>query len=286
MIGGTQRRGERAPELAGLELIEEVRSPEQVALHLPIAGPGSRVLAYAIDYAVIVLIEIALVALLFAATPLLGKVLDWTRPLFTEAANARDRAAAMQSAMMLLFAVFIIAQLVIELGYFFAFEMLSGGRSLGKRVVGLRVVGHDGFALSAQASLVRNLLRIVDVLPGSYLVGLVAMVVSKRGKRLGDLAAGTLVIRLDRPASALPITDDAAATSFRFSRPQLAALGPAERTLIRQTLRRLETLPPAQAGHVLAHTVDALRKRLGIDPVAPAEHAGFLHALLRAIESA
>jgi uncharacterized RDD family membrane protein YckC len=281
-----QRRGERAPEPVGLELIEEVRSPEQVALHLPIAGPGSRVLAYAIDYAVIILIEIALVALLVAATPLLGKVLDWTQPLFAEGATARDRAAAMQNAMMLLFAVFIIAQLVIEFGYFFAFEMLSGGRSLGKRVVGLRVVGDDGFALGAQASLVRNLLRVVDVLPGSYLVGLVAIVVSKRGKRLGDLAAGTLVIRLDRPASALPIAADAAATSFRFSRPQLAALGPAERTLIRQTLRRLEALPPAQAGHVLAHTVDALRKRLGIDPVPPADQTGFLHALLRAIESA
>jgi uncharacterized RDD family membrane protein YckC len=286
MTEGVPRRGEPAPEPLGLELIEEVRSPEQVALHLPIAGPGSRVLAYAIDYAVILLIEIGLFALLFAATPLLGTVLDWTQPIFNAGDSVRDRAAAMQDATMLLFALFIVAQLVVELGYFFAWEMLSGGRSLGKRVVGLRVVGDDGFALGPQASLVRNLLRLVDVLPGSYLVGLVAMVVSNRGKRLGDLAAGTLVVRLDRPLTALPITDAGAAAPFRFSRPQLAALGSTERTLLRQTLRRLETLPPEQAGDVLAHTVNALGKRLGLDPIPPAGRAAFLHALLRAIESA
>jgi hypothetical protein len=127
-------------------------------------------------------------------------------------------------------------------------------------------------------------LRVVDILPANYLIGLIAMVVSPEGKRLGDVAAGTVVVRMDRPAIALPLLDegDPAAASFRFDRAQVARLGRAERALLRQTLRRLETLPPETAQAVLARAVEVLRVRIGYGPLEPSEHIHFLHALLRA----
>jgi uncharacterized RDD family membrane protein YckC len=274
------------PPARGSELLEEVRSPEQVALHLPIAGPGSRVLAYSVDYVIIVLCELLLLALLLVATPLLDRVLELLAPFFEGASSGNPSPEAMQSGFLVMVALFIIGQLIVETGYFFVSEALTEGRSIGKRLIGLRVVGDDGASLSPQASLVRNVLRVVDVLPGSYLVGLVAMVISNRGQRLGDLAAATIVIRLDRPASALPVAEDRGpAPAFRFSHAQLAVLGVTERMLIRQTLRRIESLEPKDARRALDTTVLALCRRIGAEPVAIGERETFLRALLRAIET-
>jgi hypothetical protein len=125
---------------------------------------------------------------------------------------------------------------------------------------------------------------VVDILPANYLVGLVAMVVSAEGKRLGDVAAGTVVVRMDRPAAALPLLDegDAAAAGFRFDRSQVALLGRTERALLRQTLRRMETLPPDTTEAALARAVDVLCARIGHGPVEPGERVHFLRAMLRA----
>jgi hypothetical protein len=89
---------------------------------------------------------------------------------------------------------------------------------------------------------------------------------------------------MDRPAIALPLLDekDAAAGGFRFERSQVARLGRAERALLRQTLRRVETLPPETAEAVLARAVEVLRVRIGYGPVEPSEYLAFLQAMLRA----
>lgn len=166
---------------------------------LPIAGPGKRVLAYSIDYLVILLIEAGLFELLPANTPLLRELLNWTPPNFDDAASIQHSAAALQDALMPVLVMLVVAQLVIEIGYFIAAERLSGGRSIGKWLVGLRVVGDDGSALSPRATVVRSLWRLVDELPASYLVGFLVMLVSKRRKRFGDFAAGTLVVRREGP---------------------------------------------------------------------------------------
>jgi uncharacterized RDD family membrane protein YckC len=169
------------------------------AVALPIAGIGKRVLAYTIDYLVILLIETGLFELLPANTPLLRELLKWTPPNFDDAASIQHAAATLQDALMPVLAMLVVAQFVIEIGYFIVAERLSSGRSLGKWLVGLRVVGDDGAALSPRASLVRSLWRVVDELPVSYLVGFLVMLVSKRRKRLGDFAAGTLVVHPERP---------------------------------------------------------------------------------------
>jgi uncharacterized RDD family membrane protein YckC len=179
-------------------VISALPTPSEVERSL--ANPGTRVLAYSIDYLVILLLEAVLFELLPANTPLLRTLLAWTPPRLDDVASIQHAAATLQDALMPVLALLVVAQLVIEIAYFIAAERLSGGRSIGKWLVGLRVVGGDGAALSPRASMVRSLLRLIDVLPTSYLVGFVVMIASTRRQRLGDLAAGTVVIHYERRA--------------------------------------------------------------------------------------
>lgn len=264
-----------------------VHSPEQVVLHLPVAGPASRILAYAIDYVAIVLIEIVLLFLLFAVLASFDAVLVWVRETVVAEIQgvdtSRPDSLLTSGFFWLALVVFLLVQLAAEWSYFVLFEMVSGGRSPGKILAGLRVVCDGGLPITLRASAVRNLLRIVDYLPTSYLTGLTSMLVSPEGKRLGDLAAGTLVVRLDRPAPAPPLLDDEDdATSFRFERAQIARIGRKERTLIRQTLRRIEALDPERREQALERSVEVLCDRIGYEPVEASQRRDFLRALLRA----
>src|SRR4029077_9608778 len=130
----------------------------------------------------------------------------------------------------------------------------------------------------------RNILRTVDALPMNYAIGLIAMIVSKEGKRMGDIAAGTVVIRHDRPPAVVPLPEApiAVAPAFRFDRAQMEKLGVDELMLIRSTLRRLETLPESQAVAVLERATEVLRERIAYGPVEVGEREGFLRALLAA----
>ena len=259
-----------------------IRSAEQVAFHLPVAGPTSRMLAYAIDGVAIVLLELAVVTTLLLATPLADWIVAETGGVLEEL--EQDPEAALRgSSFLLLVALALLLQLGIELGWFTAWELVTGGQSLGKRWLGLRVVRDGGAPPGVREALVRNLLRGVDILPANYLVGLVAMLLSPDGRRLGDLAAGTLVVRHDRPEAAAPLPDDAGdALPFRFERAQIARLGRVERTLLRQTLRRVDELPPQEAEPVLARSVEAWCRRIGHPPVPAEERRAFLQALRRA----
>ena len=74
------------------------------------------------------------------------------------------------------------------------FEIATNGQSPGKRVLGLRVIKVQGYPISFSDSAIRNIVRIVDMLPFAYGVGLLTMLLNKNWQRLGDLAAGTLVV--------------------------------------------------------------------------------------------
>ncbi len=266
-----------------------VHSADHIALRLPLAGPTSRMLAYAIDAAFIVTIEIVVGIVVLAGTPILHQLAQWLEPVLASLGRGED---AVQDALqgsagifVLLIVLLLILQFFAELVYFMLWDIFGGGRSLGKRLVKLQVVADGGLPLTWQESLVRNGLRIVDVLPTSYFVGLLAMLTLPDGKRLGDLAAGTIVIRLETPEAAPPLeeTVDVDATAFRFDRAQLARIGEAEQALIRQTLRRVEELPSEVASTVLEQAVGALRQRLGYDEVAPQDRRAFLRALLASL---
>lgn len=156
-----------------------IATPEGIDLDLPLAGLGSRFVATFVDQAIqwAVLLAILIVA---------GTALD---------ATATDDGQMSDTASLVLGLVVLVAVFLLQFGYHVLFETLAGGRTPGKRWTGIRVVRLGGAPVTFTASVVRNLLRLVDALPGTYLVGMIAILASARNQRLGDMAAGTLVVR-------------------------------------------------------------------------------------------
>ena len=146
-----------------LDSRSHVATPEGVEIALTPAGPGVRAVAYLIDLLIRSVVFIALAFLL-------------------------NLGGALGTGLLLL------AYFFLEWLYPVLFELRRNGATPGKRWMKIRVLHDDGTALTLGGSMLRNLLRVVDILPVGYVVGLVAMVVSGQFKRLGDLVAGTLVI--------------------------------------------------------------------------------------------
>jgi len=151
-------------------------TPEGVSIELVLAGAGSRSVAILLDtLAQVVLVYLAILVFSVAAV------------------------SSGSSSLLAIGGISVIVLLDV-LGYFVILEMLSGGRSLGKLAVGLRVLRLDGRPVGFLASLVRNVVRIADYL--FLCMGLWMILGTKRHQRLGDLAAGTIVVRERRAASA------------------------------------------------------------------------------------
>lgn len=91
-------------------------------------------------------------------------------------------------------ALFAVASFMILLGYPVVAEAMAGGRTVGKAVMKIAVVSVDGTPITFLAAVIRNVVRLVDALPGTYFVGIASVLVTKRAQRVGDLAAGTLVV--------------------------------------------------------------------------------------------
>jgi len=269
-----------------------IRSPEQVALDLCIAGPMSRVLAFSVDYGLILIVELLLLlalVLVFAAAADVERFIAWLE----SAAQGLEEGDAQPGAgiLFLLAALWVVVEFIFQWAYFVVCELLMQGRSPGKAALGLRVVRDGGLPISLRESMVRNLMRVVDMLPSSYFIGLLSMVISGEHKRLGDYAAGTLVVRDGTSEPSLLIDLDSGGEAgpepdFRFDRVQLEAVGADERRLIRQTLRRLDQLDARQREDVLERAAEVLRRRIGLEEqIAVDERRAFLLALLRDSES-
>lgn len=159
----------------------EVRTPEAVVLSYSLAGIGSRFLAALIDF-------IIMVVLLFAV--LLGAL--GLSLLGTNAA--------------IIF--FATASFVVVWGYYIFFEALWSGQTPGKRNLGIRVIKTSGLPIGFLESVVRNLVRVVDFLPSFYGLGVIVMFAGPRPRRLGDYAAGTVVVRERVPISLDALTSE------------------------------------------------------------------------------
>lgn len=293
--------GSVAPEagrrVGALGPIETVHSPEQVQLDLELAGPMSRAFAFSIDYSIVLLLLLAGISILFAGSiqfaewfseirvlqDLMERLVDWFGDGDTTETGTQLKG------LMLLLGAWMFLDLVLATIYFLVFETLLSGRTPGKRMTGLRVVTEEGGVPTWRDSLTRNLLRTVDGLPAGYVVGAVAMIFSPRVQRLGDVAAGTLVIRERENASQSavaenPLSADVEA-SFQLTRAELSLVGEVERQLIRRTLRRVEMLSDQDAGPIVARTTQAITRRIGREEVlSPESERDFLIALLQASE--
>lgn len=152
--------------------------------------------------------------------------------------------------------------LIVFLGEWFYpvfFEVWVGGATPGKRAFGLRVVHDDGTPVAFGASTVRNLVRAVDFFPVLYLLGLITMLVHRDQKRLGDLAAGTLVVYVDRYVSRRPVEEVA-------PYPPWTPLEPREQRAIVEFAERKKEWTAARARE-LADIVEPLTRATGKESV-------------------
>jgi uncharacterized RDD family membrane protein YckC len=234
-----------------------ITTAEGVTVELPLAGIGSRAIAAIVDQAIKVLLIVAVIAALAGGTG---------------AFEAFDGPADREGSFFVALAVGIVAIFLVNFGYDVAFETLASGRTPGKRWTGLRVVRAGGGPVSFGPSAVRNLVRIVDSLPGAYAIGLIAMLVSSKNQRLGDMAAGTLVVR-ERSASARAA---APAWGSPWGAPRATAEPPAamdvsavtgeELATIRSFLERRATLTPSARSKLAWELSERLKPRVGGAP--------------------
>jgi uncharacterized RDD family membrane protein YckC len=152
-----------------------IDTPELVAIEMPLAGIGSRFIALLVDY---LIWGVAFLVLGLLSLFLLPGI------------KAFSRISGQWAVALFIFVVFLF-----NWGYFTLFEAFWNGRTPGKRVAHIRVIQRSGRAIGLFESMARNLVRYIDQIPFFYLVGFIAMFVTRQHQRLGDLAAGTLVVR-------------------------------------------------------------------------------------------
>jgi uncharacterized RDD family membrane protein YckC len=173
-----------------------IETPEQVDLRFPVAGIGSRFVAVLVDHLIQLspYVVILIVGLLFVPSG------GGATPAPAKTSGALDLASKWVAA------IFIFINFVWFTGYFILFEAFWHGQTPGKRLMKLRVIKDSGRQITLFEALARNLLRFIDILPTAYAVGVITMLCNRKNKRLGDLAAGTLVVHElpvdDRPAEA------------------------------------------------------------------------------------
>ena len=158
-------------------------TPENIEISYELSGIGSRFLAGCIDLCIQLLVILLL--------SLAGGVMMQGAALFQNIVSG--------SISLWLNAMLGLISFAILFGYHTYFELRWGGRTPGKRLVGLRVVRDGGYPVDLYASVIRNLVRIVDFMPPIYSAGLFSIFFSSEYKRLGDFAAGTIVIKERRP---------------------------------------------------------------------------------------
>jgi uncharacterized RDD family membrane protein YckC len=235
-----------------------ISTPERVAFQYEIAGIGSRFLAQIIDS---LIISVILIAITILAAALGGVFGSGELAILVE----------------------VILGFILLAGYFLVSEAAWNGQTLGKRSARLRVVGDHGEPLTIAQAAIRNLVRIVDFLPFFYGIGMLTLFINGRGKRLGDFAAGTLVVRDRERISLYDLAGTAAGAAAAptpvpsiWSTPSTASAGtrpaPAagELPVVEPGLRRLvvayaarrEELPVARREALAQSAEPALRRAL------------------------
>jgi uncharacterized RDD family membrane protein YckC len=234
-----------------------IATPEHVELYFVLASIGSRFLAAFIDH-IIQIIAIAAVSL--SVYVLDYKFPDWAFNKWLAAAS-----------ILLTFGIYV--------GYFAMFETFWSGQTPGKRWMKLRVIRDDGRPIGFFEALVRNLIRILDMIPPSpvpsYAVGVMTIILSPESKRVGDYVAGTVVVK-ERSTEAPPLKEiielsDAEARYLRkipqqTFRSNLRILSKEEVTAIEMFMRRRYDLTAEARSRLATRLAMSLYQKLGITP--------------------
>ena len=228
-----------------------IETPEQIDISFQKAGIGSRFYAALIDTGLLALI-------LFV-----GYYVN--RNFITELGSALGNWISAIGGI-LVFALFW--------GYYMVFEVTSNGQSLGKRALGLRVIKDGGYPVGFADSAIRNLVRLVDFLPFFYGAGLLTMLINGNWQRLGDLAAGTLVVKTARTAlKPAGVRSKAEASALNIS-PQVfnyadwiqpALVTASDLRVIREYLTRRGTLSKLRRSELARTIADPIIKKMDDD---------------------
>ena len=197
-----------------LDTVAASETPEGILLELRPAGLGARYYAFMVDW----LIRLAAINAFAMIAPFLGGIGV---------------------------AFWLILIFVLEWLYPVAFELSAAGATPGKRAFGLKVVMDNGLPMTAAASMTRNLLRVADFLPFAFGFGVVSILTRSDSKRLGDLAAGTLVVHVRRADLRIAIEE---APSLMPARP----LAPEDQAALVALAARAPRLTPARLDELAA----------------------------------
>ena len=231
-----------------------IATPEGVDVDLTLAGIGSRFIASLVDTLIKLAAWFGFGFFLLGGSTLLG---------------GGDVGAVGA-------AIFYVVTFLIWFGYDVLFETLASGRTPGKRWTGLRVVRMGGRPVGFVASAIRNIVRLADFLPSLYLVGMATIVATKMNQRLGDLAAGTVVVR-ERPVVVTPAgPGPGAAQPAPLVPPTLetwdvSAITADDLATIRRFLERRAELTPQARWHLAQQLAGRLQPKVVGAPSLPPE---------------
>lgn len=231
-----------------------IETPEGVDLEVTLAGLGSRAGAAFLDGLILLVVLVAV---------MLGTA-------FLGFADTSEDVAA------LILGVGALVATVALFGYFLLFETLNSGRTPGKAALGIRVIKVDGTPLGFGAVSIRTLLRIVDFLPTAYAVGMISLLTSSRNQRIGDLAAGTVVVR-DRHQHQGPLVTPLDVSAL--PRWDASAVTEEELALVRRFVERRNSLAAEPRLQLAASLAGPLRVRV-LAPDAPNNDEEFLVRLI------
>ena len=239
-----------------------IDTPEQVHLEFVLADIGSRFMAVFADTMIQILLFVVLA--IIDETAMGGAIFS--------------RLAGYQ---LWIKAALIFLNFCIFWGYYAAFEALWNGQTPGKRWAGIRVIKETGRPINAFEAIARNLIRIIDLLPGVYAVGIVTMLLNSKNRRLGDFVAGTLVVH-DKRAQESDLFFNTVEKTPEIALYQAGRLGVPEVELIETFLARRLDIPPDVRKQSAIRIADMICSKLGIDPSSrPADNENFLELIVR-----
>jgi len=242
-----------------------IDTPEQIALEYHLAGIGSRFLAIAFDSLVQFIVYFILLLLLAFLLPDLGRY--WA------------------SAGIWTIAAFTLVSFVLYWGYYAIFEALWNGQTPGKRHAGIRVIKDSGRRITAFEAIGRNLVRIIDQIPGFYAVGIITMFLNEKNKRLGDFVAGTVVVHEQPQDEVQPVWSAQPAQQSAVPANQLAQLGAAELELIETFLHRRIDLAPEVRAATAQRIAEHIAGKLQLNGQQRASNENFLEAVAAELRS-
>ena len=235
-------------------------SPEKVYLNLNLAGVGSRFVACFIDS----IFQSLLMGFIIFGIFLLSR----TGIITLEPENFSD---------WWLIVILLLSMFAIFYGYFIFFETIWNGQTPGKRFIKIRVVQDNGSPVTFLKVLIRNILRIIDSLPTGYAIGIISALISKKNQRLGDMAAGTVIIREN-------IEDAPAAVNFTVieaswsgaARLRIHEIGEDEFAILKKYLLRRDTLMQDEVQAMDQKLTLVFSQKLGLKPEETGNPSEFL----------